>query len=53
MANVRALRTSLRTLRTEGKLKGEYTYSKLYRMVKGGYFRGKKQLDQLATGVGK
>ena len=53
MANVRALRTSLRKLRTEGKLKGEYTYSRLYRMVKGGYFRGKKQLEQLATGASK
>ncbi|HIH16520.1 MAG TPA: 50S ribosomal protein L19e [Candidatus Diapherotrites archaeon] len=53
IANVRAQRAVLRKLRAEDQLKGEFTYAKLYNMVKGGYFKGKKQLEQLATGGGK
>ncbi len=53
MANVRSQRTMLRKLRAEGKITGERSYSKLYHMVTGGYFRGRKQLEQLAMGVVK
>lgn len=48
---VRALRTTLRTLKTDGKLKGNY--SALYRQVKGNYFRGKKHLLQAVEGESK
>jgi len=53
MANVRAQRMWLRKLRTEDQIKGEHSYSKLYNMVKGGYFKGKRHLEQVATGVMK
>ena len=48
---VRALRTTLRTLKTEGKLKGNY--AALYRQVKGNNFRGKKHLLQTIEGESK
>ncbi len=48
---VRALRTTLRSLKTEGKLKGPY--SEYYRRVKGNYFRGKKHLLQTVEGETK
>ena len=53
MANVRSQRETLQRLRKEGKIKGAFTYSKLYNMVKGGYFKGRKHLEQTATGVVK
>jgi large subunit ribosomal protein L19e len=42
---VRALRKRLSELRKEDKLNGK-SYSKIYLMVKGNYFRGKKHLEE-------
>ncbi len=45
---VRALRKTLRKLKAEGKIKENY--STLYKQIKGNHFRGKKHLEQVATG---
>lgn len=48
---VRALRKTLRTLKTSGKIKGNYAQH--YRKVKGNYFRGTKHLLQVVEGESK
>lgn len=48
MMNVRAQRKKLKEMKENGtKLKVKY--SKVYRMIKGGYFRGKKYVESYAT----
>ena len=47
VTKVRALRKKLRELRDEKKLKGDY--AQLYGQIKGNMFRGKKQLESIAT----
>lgn len=54
MKNVRALREELAKLRSEHPAKVDAIgYRKLYRMIKGNFFRGRKYLNQfvLATGA--
>ncbi len=46
---IRGLKKRLRELKKEDKLK-EKKYSKLYLMIKGNYFRGKKHLEQHING---
>jgi len=49
---VRGLRKRLRELRKEDKL-NEKVYSKIYLMIKGNYFRGKKHLEEYISGENK
>lgn len=49
---VRGLRKRLKELKTEGKLKDK-KYSKLYLMITGNYFRGKKHLEEYVNGEKK
>jgi ribosomal protein L19E len=49
---VRGLRKKLKELKDEDKLNGKI-YSKLYLMVKGNYFRGKKHLEEYINGENK
>jgi len=49
---VRGLRKRLRELRKEDKL-NDKVYSKLYLMIKGNYFRGKKHLEEYISGENK
>ena len=51
--NVRAQRKKLKELKQKGEIKGKYTYAKLYRMIKGGYFKGKRYVEALAKGESK
>ncbi|MEK6821354.1 MAG: 50S ribosomal protein L19e [archaeon] len=51
ISRVRALRTTLRTLKKEGTV--TTAYRALYRQVKGNYFRGKKHLQQSVQGETK
>ena len=48
---VRALRQTLRALKTSGTMKGNYAQH--YRKIKGNYFRGKKHLLQIVEGETK
>jgi len=50
--NVRGLRKKLAELRKEDKLNGK-SYSKIYLMIKGNYFRGKKHLEEYISGENK
>lgn len=50
--NVRAQRKMLAELKKSG-VKMEKPYSKVYKMVKGNYFRGKKYLEAYVRGGGK
>ena len=52
MKNVRAQRKKLRQLKND-KTKLKISYRKAYKMIKGGYFRGKKHLETTVTGVKK
>ena len=47
---VRALRKKLKELREEGILGEKGQYKKYYKLVKGNFFRGKKQLEQVIKG---
>jgi len=47
--NVRAQRKHLRELKGKKKIDSE-SYSKAYRLIKGGYFRGKKHMDAFLSG---
>ncbi|MFA5746340.1 MAG: 50S ribosomal protein L19e [archaeon] len=49
---VRGLRKRLSELKKEDKLNGK-VYSKIYLMVKGNYFRGKKHLEEYISGENK
>lgn len=49
---VRGLRKRLRELKKEDKLNGK-VYSKVYLMIKGNYFRGKKHLEEYISGDNK
>lgn len=49
---VRAQRKMLRELK-KSKVKAAVPYSKLYKMVKGNYFRGKKYVDAFVRGAKK
>jgi large subunit ribosomal protein L19e len=49
---VRGLRKKLKELKQEGKLNNK-NYNKLYLMIKGNYFRGKKHLEQYINGENK
>ncbi|HOW29221.1 MAG TPA: 50S ribosomal protein L19e [archaeon] len=49
---VRGLRKRLRELRKEDKL-NDKVYSKIYLMIKGNYFRGKKHLEEYISGENK
>jgi large subunit ribosomal protein L19e len=49
---VRGLKKRLRELKKEEKLKDK-KYSKLYLMIKGNYFRGKKHLEEFINGEKK
>ncbi len=52
MKNVRAQRKKLKELKTEVKMeKGQY--SKIYRMIKGNYFKGKKYVEAMVKGEKK
>ena len=44
MKNVRAQRRHLRELKEKKKI-GKEMYSKLYALIKGGYFKGRKRID--------
>ncbi len=46
---IRGLKKKLRELKAEDKLKDK-KYSKLYLMIKGNYFRGKKHLEDYVNG---
>jgi large subunit ribosomal protein L19e len=46
---IRGLKKKLKELKTEDKLKDK-RYSKLYLMIKGNYFRGKKHLEEYVNG---
>ena len=48
ISRVRALRGALRTLKKEGKVTDNY--GKLYKQIKGNYFRGKKHLETVIGG---
>lgn len=50
MNRVRALRKTLRTLKSGNNLNGNY--AQVYRQIKGNYFRGKKHLQQVAAKTG-
>lgn len=52
MKTVRALRETLRALRKE-KGMDSTDYQKYYRLIKGNYFRGKKQLKETVTNESK
>lgn len=45
MKTVRAQRKKLRELKKSGSGKLKISYRKAYKMIKGGYFRGKKHLE--------
>jgi large subunit ribosomal protein L19e len=49
---VRGLRKRLKELKDEDKLNSK-SYSKLYLMIKGNYFRGKKHLEEYINGENK
>lgn len=49
---IRGLRKRLRELKKEGTL-NEKKYSKVYLMIKGNYFRGKKHLEEYISGEKK
>lgn len=49
---VRGLRKRLKELKDEGKL-NDKNYKKLYLMIKGNYFRGKKHLEEYINGENK
>jgi len=49
---VRGLRKRLKELKAENKL-NDKSYSKLYLMIKGNYFRGKKHLEEYINGEKK
>jgi len=49
---VRGVRKRLRELKKEGKL-NDHNYAKLYLMIKGNYFRGKKHLEEYISGENK
>lgn len=52
MKNVRAQRKKLREI--SGQKKGmKVSYRKAYKMIKGGFFRGKKHIEQVMTGAKK
>ena len=48
MKTVRALRSTLKAVRKE-KGMDSATYQKHYRLIKGNYYRGKKQLKETIT----
>ena len=48
--NVRAQRQYLCSLKKEKKVSGEQ-YSKIYKLIKGGYFKGKKYIDAYVKGT--
>ena len=45
--NVRAQRKTLRTMKKKG-VKLKKSYGKIYKMIKGGYFKGKKYVETMA-----
>ncbi len=47
---VRPLRKKLRELKKQGLLKEKGEYKKYYKLVKGNFFRGKKQLESAVKG---
>lgn len=49
MKNVRAQRQKLKELKLSKPAVKEFGYSKLYRMIKGNYFRGKKYLESFVV----
>ena len=49
---IRGLKKKLKELKTENKLKDK-KYSKLYLMIKGNFFRGKKHLEEYINGERK
>lgn len=53
MKNVRAQRRTLKELKKKKKGLGEFGYSRLYRLVKGNYFRGKKYVEAFAADLEK
>lgn len=54
MGNIRALRRTLRELRTKHpKDLPKSKYRKLYKMIKGNYFKGKKYLEKYVLGGGR
>ncbi len=50
ITNVRAQRTHLRELKDKKKI-DKKTYSKVYGLIKGGYFKGKKYIDSYVNGA--
>lgn len=52
MQNVRAQRKYLRELRKKDKLDRKM-YSKIYNLIKGGYFKGKRYIDLYIKGASK
>jgi len=52
MKKVRAQRKKLKQLKL-GKIKLKISYRKSYKMIKGGYFRGKKHLESTVIGEKK
>lgn len=50
--NVRAQRKTLKTMAKKG-IKTKPNYGKVYRMIKSGYFRGKKHVEATALGAKK
>ena len=52
VGKIRALRNKLRELKGQKKIQ-KHSYQKLYKMVKGNFFKGKKALEEYASGEQK
>lgn len=51
--NVRAQRRVLKELKEKKVIKEKRKYRKMYSMIKGNYFKGKKYIEAMAKGAGK